>query len=80
MTKELEARIAKLEEAAMSGDPHFYHRASLAEVPNPAKLTDAKIKEISADDGTDTAENSANRDVANQLKEQRATAKTPAKK
>lgn len=80
---DLEARVTALEEAALSGDPsHFYRnkKASVAEVQEPRKLTDEKIKEISGDDGTDTAENSANKDVAEGLKEARADAKKPAKK
>lgn len=77
---ELEARVAKLEEAAMSGDPHHYHReAKLAEVNEPRKLTDEKVKEISGDDGTDEPENSANKDVAEQLKQARADAKKTGK-
>lgn len=47
----------------------------LAQVQNPAKLTDAKIKDISGDDGSDEAENSANKDVAEKLKEDRKEAK-----
>ena len=81
---DLEARVTALEEAALSGDPsHFYRnqkKTSLAEVQEPRKLTDEKIAEISGDDGSDTAENSANKDVAEGLKEARADAKKPAKK
>lgn len=47
----------------------------LAQVDNPAKLTDAKIKEISGDDGSDDAENSANKDAAEAMKQDRAEAK-----
>jgi hypothetical protein len=88
-TADLEARIASLEErygelegALTSGDPLGaaqrlvgQRKAKLAEVQNPAKLTDAKIQEISGDDGSDDPENSANKDVAEGLKEQRSAAK-----
>lgn len=47
----------------------------LAEVQNPAKLTDKKIKEISGDDGSDDAENSANKDAAEAMKQDRKAAK-----
>jgi hypothetical protein len=47
----------------------------LAEVQRPADLTDAKIREISGDDGSDDAENSANKDVSEALKQERAEAK-----
>ena len=72
---ELEKRVEALEEAAASGDPHHFHRSKLAEVEHPRKLTDAKIKEISGDDGSDDPENSANKDVAEGLKKDRAAAK-----
>lgn len=55
------------------------NEAKLVEVANPAKLTNAKIQEISKDDGTDNPENSANKDVAEQLKQSRADAKATAK-
>lgn len=80
---ELEERVAALEEAALSGDPSQFYRnkqAKLAEVNDPKKLTDAKIQEISGDDGSDDPENSANKDVAEQLKQERAAAKKPVKK
>lgn len=90
MTKELEARVGALEEQMKelhnvfgSGDPVGEaqrvigrRKAALAAVNNPAKLTDAKIKEIAADDGTDSDENSANRQVTEALKADRAQAKT----
>jgi len=47
----------------------------LAHVPDPAKLSDKKIKEISGDDGTDDPENAANQDVAETLKNNRDAAK-----
>ncbi len=47
----------------------------LAQVENPAKLTDKKIKDITKDDGTDEPENSANKDAAETLKKDRAEAK-----
>lgn len=80
---ELETRVKALEDAAMSGDPSQYyrnHQTKLAEVNDPKKLTDAKIQEISGDDGSDDPENSANKDVAEQLRQERADAKKPAKK
>lgn len=81
---DLEKRVEALETFARSGDPHSFingeRKAKLAEVQQPAKLTNAKIAEISGDDGTDEAENSANKDVAEQLRQERADAKKPAKK
>lgn len=47
----------------------------LAQVNDPAKLTDAKIKEITADDGSDDAENTANKDAAETLKQAKSEAK-----
>ncbi len=82
----LESRLDEFDTAATSGDPlgafqrlSTGRKARLAEVQNPAKLTDAKIQEISGDDGSDDPENAANRDVAEGLKEARTEAKNPAK-
>lgn len=47
----------------------------LAQVADPAKLTDKKIKEISGDDGSEDPENAANRDAAEAMKQNRAEAK-----
>lgn len=88
-TKDLEARVAELEgkfsewEGVLgSGDPVgnaqrllSQRGAKLAEVQNPAKLTEKKIDEISGDDGSDDAENKANKDVADGLREDKALAK-----
>lgn len=78
----LEQRMDEWESALGSGDPLgaaqrlvANRKAKLAEVNDPAKLTTAKIQEISGDDGTDTAENSANKDVAEGLKQAKADAK-----
>jgi hypothetical protein len=67
------AAPAKAVEARTGDETH----TKLADVQNPAKLTNAKIKEISGDDGSDDAENSANKDVAEALKQERAEAKDP---
>jgi hypothetical protein len=79
---ELEGKFSEWEGVLGSGDPVgnaqrvlSQRKAKLAEVPDPAKLTEAKIKEISGDDGSDDAENSANKDVAEGLKEDKALAK-----
>lgn len=84
----LEADMEALRNAMSSGDPLgamqrtlINQRATkLAEVNNPKDLTSEKIQEISGDDGSDDAENSANRDVAEQLKEQKAEASSTSKK
>jgi hypothetical protein len=47
----------------------------LAQVENPAKLTDKEIKRISGDDGSDDPENTANADAAEAMKQDRAEAK-----
>lgn len=89
MTSDVEKRLSALEEkfgewegALGSGDPVgaaqrvlSQRKTKLAEVSDPAKLTTAHIKEISGDDGTDSDENSANRAVAEGLKEDKALAK-----
>lgn len=69
--KKTEATAAPAERSTETDKPV----TKLAEVPDPAKVTDAKIQEITADDGTDTAENSANADAAETLKTQRKEAK-----
>lgn len=48
----------------------------LAHVDDPATLTPGDIDDIAKDDGTDTAENSANADAAETLKQAKADAKT----
>jgi hypothetical protein len=50
--------------------------ATLAEVPNPAKVTDAQIQDITKDDGTDLPHNTANADAAETLKQNRDDAKS----
>lgn len=60
---------------AAADKPADEQGTKLADVPNPAKLTDAKIREISGDDGSDDAENSANKDAAEAMKQDRAAAK-----
>ena len=77
---DLEVKFAEWESALGSGDPVgaaqrvlMNRRASLVE--EPEKMTTAEIKEASADDGTDTPENSANKDMADGLKEAKAGSK-----
>jgi len=43
---------------------------------DPKTMTEAKIKEVSADDGTDDPENSANKDVGEGLRQAKADAKS----
>lgn len=69
----LEEKFAEWEKAAGSGDPlgafqrvMSNRKASLIE--DPETMTNAEIKEVTADDGTDTAKNSANKDAANSLR------------
>lgn len=70
----LEEKFAEWEKAAGSGDPvgafqrvMVDRKASLIE--NPERMTNAEIDEATANDGTDSAENSANKDAAASLKE-----------
>ena len=74
---ELEKKFAQWEKAAGSGDPvgafqrvMVDRKASLIE--DPENMTNAEIKEATADDGTDTAENSANKDAAESLRKAKA--------
>jgi hypothetical protein len=83
----LEERFADWERVLSSGDPVgnaqrvlSQRRAKLAEVNDPANLTEAAIQEISGDDGSDTAENSANRDVADALHDAKTDAKPKRKR
>jgi hypothetical protein len=62
---------AKADEAKTGDETH----TKLADVQDPAKLTDAKIAAISGDDGSDDAENSANKDAAEAMKRDRDAAK-----
>lgn len=73
----LEEKFGEWEKAAGSGDPLgafqrilSNRKASLVE--NPEQMTEAEIKEATADDGTDSAENSANKDAAEGLREAKA--------
>jgi len=80
MTKKTpEKTKAPAERTDAAGNQTSEPVTKLAEVEHPEKLTDAKIQEISGDDGTDEAENSANKDVAEALRQDRAEAKAAAK-
>jgi hypothetical protein len=72
-TTTTKAAPAKAPEAKTGDETH----TKLADVQRPAELTDAKIKEISGDDGSNDAENSANKDVTEALKQKREDAKDP---
>lgn len=50
-------------------------RTTLAQVPAPEKLTEGDIKDISADDGSERPSNTANSDVADALRQDKAEAK-----
>jgi hypothetical protein len=69
----LEEKFGEWEKAAGSGDPvgafqrvMVDRKASLIE--NPETMTNAEIDNVTANDGTDSAENSANKDAAESLK------------
>lgn len=82
---ELEKKFAEWEKAAGSGDPvgafqrvMVDRKASLIE--DPETMTNAEITEATADDGTNSKENSANRDAAEGLREAKRAAQPKAKK
>lgn len=80
MTKKTpETTKAPAERTDAAGNKTSEPVTKLVEIEHPEKLTNAEIKGISGDDGTDEAENSANRDVAEGLRKDRAEAKASAK-
>jgi hypothetical protein len=75
-TKKTEATKAPTQRTDAAGNTSDQPVTKLAEVNDPAKLTEAKIAEISGDDGTNDRENSANQDVADHLRDTKAEAKS----
>lgn len=73
--KKTEATKAPAQRTDASGNQTDQPVTKLAEVNDPAHLTDAKIQEISGDDGTNEAHNTANQDVAEHLEDTKAEAK-----
>lgn len=75
MTKKTETTKAPTERTDAHGDHSEERVTELAHVDEPAKLTEAQIKDITADDGTESAENTANSDAADHLRDTKAEAK-----